>query len=84
MVTAEHGSWLWALAFDRDATRAFTGGANTLVRSWPTRADALAEAVCLGVAPRVGLGPDKWEEYVDPERVEPYQETCAANTGEGG
>jgi len=82
-VIADHGSWVWALAFDRGATRAFTGGSNMLVRSWLTRAEALAEAVCPGVAPRMGLGLAQWEEYVDPERVEPYRETCAVTTEVG-
>jgi energy-coupling factor transporter ATP-binding protein EcfA2 len=84
VVIADHGSWIWTMAFDAQGHRVFTGGSNALVRTWVTRVQELAQAVCPGVAPRLGLTPAQWEEYVDREGAEPYRETCVAMTEEAG
>ena len=80
IVLTGHTGWVWAVDFAARGQRIVSGGADRSTRSWPTRTQPLAAAICQRV--RRTLTAQEWRDYT-PGDI-PLESACGPASGRGG
>ena len=80
IVLTGHTGWVWAVDFSARGERLVSGGADRTLRSWPTRIEPLAAAICERV--KRTLTAQEWREYTSGDI--PLQAACTPAGRTGG
>ncbi|MCP6726338.1 WD40 domain-containing protein, partial [Klebsiella pneumoniae] len=72
--------WVWAVDFAARGQRLVSGGADRTTRSWPTRIEPLAAAICQRV--KRSLTRQEWREFTSGDI--PLESACTPAAGRTG
>ncbi|MGF1638467.1 MAG: High-affnity carbon uptake protein Hat/HatR [Cyclobacteriaceae bacterium] len=73
----DHPTWVWTVAFSPDNNQLLAGTQETIVKTWATHIEAMADKLCQTIDRNMTL--DEWHTFVgnDPDLI--YQKTCNDN-----